>query len=136
MPGLGVDGYLVETPTGAVLGFGDIYSHGGIDGDGVGRRGHRHHRVRARLLGCDDDRCGHAFWGRGLLRPGREEDVTGIAALPDGKGYWIVTKTGTVQAFGQAQTYPGKSAKGLLTWWRSWPHRVGRATGSRAAMVS
>ena len=34
--------------------------------------------------------------------------MVAIASLPDGKGYWIVTNTGAVQAFGKAGIYPGK----------------------------
>ena len=48
-----------------------------------------------------------AFYGQA-----QRNDVTGIAALPNGKGYWIVTKNGAVQAFGQAKTYPGKVPSG------------------------
>ena len=33
-PALGDDGYLVESAGGAVLGFGDLQSHGGIAGQG------------------------------------------------------------------------------------------------------
>ena len=35
-----------------------------------------------------------------------------IASLPDGKGYWIVTNTGAVQAFGKAGIYRGSVPSG------------------------
>src|ERR1039458_10104250 len=34
--------------------------------------------------------------------------------MPSGKGYWIATKSGAVQSFGQARTYPGKVPKGSV----------------------
>ena len=33
-------------------------------------------------------------------------DITGMASLPNGPGYWLVTRTGTVFAFGRAPTHP------------------------------
>jgi hypothetical protein len=33
-------------------------------------------------------------------------DVTGMASLPNGPGYWLVTRTGTVYAFGRAPVRP------------------------------
>jgi hypothetical protein len=42
--------------------------------------------------------------------------IVGIAALPDGLGYWLAGATGAVYPFGQARSYPGvpaTSAAGL-----------------------
>ena len=110
-PALGDDGYLVETSGGAVLGFGDVQSRGGIDGSG------------ARAVGMAVTAYGLGYWvvtstgavtafGDGTFL-GEEalEDVTGIAAMPDGSGYWIVTRNGVVHAFGHAKTYRGKRAR-------------------------
>jgi hypothetical protein len=111
-PGLGDDGYLVETRSGAVLGFGDVLAHGGIEGEGA---------VAAGIAATPE---GLGYWlvtTTGAITPfgdapffgqASRSGVVGIASLPDGKGYWIVTKSGAVQAFGQAETYPGKVPKG------------------------
>jgi hypothetical protein len=112
VPDLGDNGYLVESGPGAVLGFGDVESHGGIGGEGS---------IAAGIAPTHD---GLGYWvvtTTGAVTPfgnavfygqTSRKNVTGIAALPDGKGYWIVTKTGTVQAFGEARTYAGKVPKG------------------------
>lgn len=39
--------------------------------------------------------------------------VVGIAATPDGKGYWLVTGTGKVVAYGSARHYGSPSASHL-----------------------
>ena len=44
-PALGNDGYLVETGSGGVLGFGDVTAHGGIEGGGRRRPGWRRRRT-------------------------------------------------------------------------------------------
>jgi len=107
-PALGDDGYLVETPEGAVIGFGDIQSHGGIDGEDAGAAG----------IATTPDGLGYwvvtttgavtPFGNAAFFGQASTKNVTGIAALPDGKGYWIVTSSGVVRAFGLATTYPGK----------------------------
>ena len=111
-PVLGDDGYLVETPDGAVLGFGDILSHGGIDGEGAEAAG----------VATIPDGLGYwvvtttgavtPFGDTGFFGQASTRNVSGIASLPDGKGYWIVIKSGDVRAFGGAKTYAGKLPKG------------------------
>ncbi|MGA2527694.1 MAG: protease pro-enzyme activation domain-containing protein [Acidimicrobiales bacterium] len=111
-PGLGSDGYLLVTQQGAVLGFGDVNSHGGIAGEGYVPAG-----IAATSSGLGYwivttsgrvTAFGNAtFYGQPL-----KKDVAAIASLPDDKGYWTVTQSGAVQAFGQAVTYPGKVPKG------------------------
>ncbi len=112
VPSLGDDGYLVATSDGGVLGFGDVWSHGGIGGEGLHAAG----------IATTPDGLG--YWvvtTTGSVTPfgdaanlGQESttDVTGIASQPDGDGYWIVTKSGSVKAFGTATTYKGSVAKG------------------------
>ncbi len=111
-PALGDDGYLVETSGGAVLGFGDVQSRGGIDGSG------------ARAVGMAATANGLGYWvvtSTGSVTAfgdatflGQEalDNVTGIAAGPDGTGYWIVTRNGVVHVFGHAKTYPGSVPAG------------------------
>jgi hypothetical protein len=111
-PGLGDDGYLVESSNGAVAGFGDVQSRGGIDGSG------------ARAVGMAVSASGLGYWlvtSTGSVAAfgdatffGQEttSDVAGIAAMPDGTGYWIVTDNGVVHAFGHAKTYPGSLPAG------------------------
>ncbi|MGO9965427.1 MAG: protease pro-enzyme activation domain-containing protein [Acidimicrobiales bacterium] len=111
-PALGDDGYLVETSGGAVLGFGDVQSRGGIDGSGV----------RAVGMAATADGLGYlivtstgavtAFGEATFLGEEALNNVTGIAAMPDGTGYWIVTSTGAVRAFGHAKTYRGSLPAG------------------------
>ena len=111
-PALGDDGYLVETSGGAVLGFGDVQSHGGIDGSGE----------RAVGMAVTADGLGYwvvtrtgsvtAFGDASFLGEAALDNVTGIAAMPDGTGYWIVTRDGVVHAFGHARTYRGSVPKG------------------------
>ena len=38
--------------------------------------------------------------------------VTGIAATPDGRGYWLLTGNGHVRGFGDASVYPGPAVHG------------------------
>jgi hypothetical protein len=112
VPDLGDNGYFVETQSGAVLGFGDVESHGGVAGEGPAAAG----------IAATHDGLGYwvvtttgsvtPFGNAVFYGETSRSGVTGIASLPNGKGYWIVTKTGTVQAFGQARTYPGKVPKG------------------------
>ena len=111
-PALGDDGYLVETSGGAVLGFGDVQSRGGIGGSG------------ARAVGMAATANGLGYWvvtsagsvtafgNATFLGEEALDNVTGIAARPGGTGYWIVTRNGVVHAFGHAKTYPGAVAGG------------------------
>ena len=111
-PALGDDGYLVETSGGAVLGFGDLQSHGGIAGQGE----------RAAGIATTPDGLGYwvvtstgsvtAFGDAPFLGDTATTNVTGIASLPAGDGYWIVTKSGVVHAFGRAKTFAGKLPAG------------------------
>ena len=64
--------------------------------------------------------------------------VAGMAATPDGKGYWLVAKDGGVFAFGDATFYGSEASKPWLTpssVWLSarfglgyWLARCGRAS--------
>ncbi len=111
-PVLGDNGYLVETPDGAVLGFGDVLSHGGIAGEGAEAAG----------VATIPDGLGYwvvtttgavtPFGDAGFFGQASTRNVSGIASLPDGKGYWIVIKSGDVRAFGRAKSYAGKVPKG------------------------
>ena len=72
-------------------------------------RGHRRHAGRAGLLAGRRRRCGLRLRGRALPRvacPGLRvtptQPITGIAATPDGKGYWMVGADGAIYAFGDA----------------------------------
>ena len=106
-PALGDDGYVVETTDGAVLGFGDLQSHGGIAGEG------------ARAVGIATTLNGLGYWvvtttgsvtafgNAAFFGQASTKNVTGIASLPDGDGYWVVTRSGVVHALGRAKTYPG-----------------------------
>ena len=114
VPGLGADGYLVETQDGGVLGFGDVHSHGGIAGEG------------STAVGFAMMPYGLGYWivtKTGAVTPfgdalylgeAARNNVVGMASMPSGKGYWIATKSGAVQSFGQARTYPGKVPKGSV----------------------
>ena len=114
VPGLGADGYLVETQDGSVLGYGDVHSHGGIAGEG------------STVVGFATTPDGLGYWivtSTGAVTPfgdatylgeASRNNVVGIASMPSGKGYWIATKSGAVQAFGQARTYAGKVPKGSV----------------------
>ena len=111
-PPLGDDGYLVETQSGAVLGFGDVLSHGGIAGEGANAAG----------IATTPEGLGYwvvtttgavtAFGDAAFFGQASRSNVVGIASSPDGKGYWIVTKSGAVQAFGEAKTYKGNLPAG------------------------
>ena len=111
-PALGDDGYVVETVSGAVLGFGDVQSHGGIAGQGE----------RAVAIATSADGLGYwivtstgsvtAFGDAGFFGQTSTKNVTGIASLPGDDGYWIVTSSGGVHAFGRAKIYPGKVPAG------------------------
>jgi hypothetical protein len=111
-PGLGDDGYLVETQSGAVLGFGDVTTHGGIGGEGVVAAGIAATPAALGYWLVTTTGAVTAFGDATFYGQASRSGVVGIAAQPNGKGYWIVTKSGAVQAFGQAQTYSGKVAKG------------------------
>jgi len=111
-PALGDDGYLVETTGGAVLGFGDVQSHGGIAGEG------------ARAVGFATTADGLGYWvvtttgsvtafgDATFFGQASTTKVSGIASLPSGDGYWVVTRSGVVHAFGRATTYPGSLPEG------------------------
>ena len=113
-PGLGDDGYVVETSDGAVLGFGDVESHGGIAGEGEQAAG----------IATTPDGLGYwvvtttgsvtSFGDAVFLGDTSTANVAGIASLPDGTGYWIVTKSGVVHGFGQATAYPGRLPAGAV----------------------
>ena len=111
-PGLGGDGYLVETTDGAVLGFGDVLSHGGVAGQGAQAAGIA---TTAEGLGywvVTTTGSVTSFGDAAFMGQTSTEDVTGIASLPEGTGYWIVTGSGVVHAFGRAKTYPGTLPEG------------------------
>jgi hypothetical protein len=107
-PALGDNGYFVETTDGAVLGFGDVQSHGGVAGEGLQAAG----------VATTTDGLGYwvvtttgsvtPFGNATFLGQTSTKNVTGVASLPDGTGYWIVTGSGVVHAFGRAKTYPGE----------------------------
>jgi hypothetical protein len=112
VPALGDDGYLVETTDGAVLGFGDVQSHGGIAGEGA----------KAVGIATTADGLGYwvvtttgsvtAFGDATFFGQTSTTKVSGIASLPGGDGYWVVTRSGVVHAFGRATTYPGSLPEG------------------------
>ena len=83
VPGLGADGYLIETTTGAVLGFGDIASRGGIAGEGSDAAG-----IATTPSGLGDPGCDHYGGGdtvrqRSVLRPGRKKPRHGYRWPPE-----------------------------------------------------
>jgi hypothetical protein len=112
VPSLGDDGYLVETQAGAILGFGDVGSHGGIAGEGSVPAGFATTPSGLGYWVVSTTGAVTAFGDASFFGEASRKDVAGIAAMPDGKGYWIVTQSGAVQGFGRARTYPGKAPKG------------------------
>lgn len=111
-PALGDNGYLVATSSGAVLGFGDALSRGGVAGEGVSPAG----------LATTPDALGYwvvtttgtvtAFGDAKYYGGESTASVVGIAANPAGTGYWLVTRSGAVTAFGSVATYKGALPKG------------------------
>jgi hypothetical protein len=99
-------GYWVVDAAGTVFGFGDADRRSPL----------RHvHRIRGIVAapgggywlytayGNIYPTRGTAWYGSPFRRRGfRGSSITGMAASPDGKGYWVVTSTGTVFAFGDA----------------------------------
>lgn len=61
---------------------------------------------------------GTAWYGSPATRGFRGATITGMAATPDGRGYWLVTNTGRVYAFGDARRlsvrYGGRSVAGIV----------------------
>jgi hypothetical protein len=60
---------------------------------------------------------GAHFYGSATTILGKSGPVTGIAATPDHKGYWLVSSDGAVFAFGDARSFgsiPGLRASGAL----------------------
>jgi hypothetical protein len=112
-PVLGDDGYLIETPAGATFGFGDIYAHGGIAGEGVQAAG----------LAMAPQGLGYwivtttgqvvPFGGATMYGDAPLRNVTGIASMPDGRGYWILASNGSVRAFGHSRDHRGTLRRGI-----------------------
>ena len=67
--------------------------------------------------GCTDYSCGGArrlFIAPATLRPpGLASPVTGMAATPDGNGYWLVDAQGAVSSHGSAVSYGSMSGQHL-----------------------
>ena len=105
-------------------------------GGGPGR-----HPRRRRLLGVASDGGLFAFGdaafygsmgGQHLNQP-----VVGLAATPDGRGYWEVASDGGLFAFGDATFYGSMGGQPLNNrWWPSPPPRVAVATGKPPRMAA
>jgi Rv2525c-like, glycoside hydrolase-like domain len=49
---------------------------------------------------------GTAWYGSPIAQRFRGNSITGMAATPDGQGYWLVSANGTVYAYGDAARHP------------------------------
>lgn len=114
-------GYWLVTEYGRVLAFGDTHNYGTAktdtlidpvtgmaatpDGKGywqVTNGGSVFSFGNAHFYGS----CAYpACWPRNPNSPAAMQETFGIAATPDGKGYWLWSSTGAVYAFGDAHFY-------------------------------
>ena|GEM_PF-1348020 len=92
-------GYWLVTANGQVHAFGDARSYGSLAGGAMANPA-----IGGRPVGAPGSPRAGAQSGASRAR------VTGMAATPDGRGYWLVTANGQVHAFGDARSY-GSAAR-------------------------
>ncbi len=99
--------YWLVTSTGHVLTSGTAADHGSVTAKLSVQGGrHRHHPGRPGLLGGDGQGPGLPLRQRRQLRlagqAAPDSPIVGMAASPDGKGYWLVAADGGIFNYGDA----------------------------------
>ena len=102
-------GYWLVASDGGIFAFGDAHFHGstGVAAPGQprGRHGRNSRREGNWLVACPDEGSSPSATPISTARPAGcslANPIVGIAATPDGKGYWLVASDGGVFAFGDA----------------------------------
>ena len=110
------DGYWLVASDGGVFSFGDAAFYGSMGGQPPQQadRGHGGHPRRRRLLAGGLRRRHLLLRRRRLLRldrrPTLNKPVVGMAATPDGGGYWLVAADGGIFSYGDA-TFHGSTGR-------------------------